>query len=192
MTLFLSFLLSITPVGEEDKIVFIYNNYHDDMIRFARFELKILGDPGYFHDAEDVVQEAFFKITKSAKKIDMDNNVKSYAFTTIVHEAYNFMSKKGRPNIAASCGDIRHHGPYHDDFIETIDLQDNRVIKAIGRLKDIYLVTFICRFLKKMTAEEIADQFDIPVKTVYTRLQRGKECLMKLLEEEGVIGCIKK
>ena len=66
----LQFLLSIADEKDHAKIEYLYNRYHEDMIRFARYRLRQKKMPNYELDAEDAVQNAFLKITKYIDKVD--------------------------------------------------------------------------------------------------------------------------
>jgi len=54
-------LLSITDESNHGKITYLYNNYHDDMIRLAKSRLKKHGCTNYEFDAEDIVQDVLKK-----------------------------------------------------------------------------------------------------------------------------------
>jgi len=48
----LSFLLSITDESNHSRIIYLYNTYHDDMIKLAKYRLKKSGLPNYELDSE--------------------------------------------------------------------------------------------------------------------------------------------
>ena len=54
----------LTDEEAHERILRIYRRFHDDMIHFARVRLRRMGDVNYLADSEDVVQNAFVKITK--------------------------------------------------------------------------------------------------------------------------------
>ena len=59
----LQFLLSITDESNHEKIMYLYNKYHDPMINYAVSKFKNMNRCNYAYDAEDAVQSAFVKIT---------------------------------------------------------------------------------------------------------------------------------
>ena len=92
----LLFLYTLVDPDDKYKIEYIYQTFHDDMIRLARSKLKTANMSNYNYDAEDVVQNAFVKITKYIKKIDIHVNpiaLRAYIFTIVSNEANSFMQE---------------------------------------------------------------------------------------------------
>lgn len=88
----LLFLYTLVDPSDHYKIEYIYNTYHNDMIKLAKSKLKRLGHPNYDLDAEDAVQNAFVKITRYIKNVDISvnhNELKAYVLTTVANEVYN-------------------------------------------------------------------------------------------------------
>ena len=55
---------------DKDKLQYIYNAYHDDMLRLAEYKLRAYSTDSIAHDTEDVVQNAWYRITKYIDSID--------------------------------------------------------------------------------------------------------------------------
>ena len=72
------------------------------------------------------------------------------------------------------------------NIIEDVDIQMmyEDVVKAIDDLDPVYSTTLLLKYERGMTPDQIAEQMDIPVKTVYTRLSRGKKLLRDALKGE--------
>ena len=93
----LAFLLTVAGESNREKIEYIYNKYHDDMIRFARHRLKSAGLNSYEVDAEDVVQNAFLKIVKYIDAIDLsrpEKQLKAYVFSIVANETKNVIADR--------------------------------------------------------------------------------------------------
>ena len=91
----LAFLLSLADEKDHAKIEYLYRRYHNDMLRFARSRLHQMGMPNYELDAEDAVQNAFFKITKYIRKIDFtaeEKEIKAYVLRIVANETINLAS----------------------------------------------------------------------------------------------------
>lgn len=71
-----------------------------------------------------------------------------------------------------------------DEFISSIQINERyeKVIQVIKKMDDRYSMTLLFRFRDDMSVSEISDYMGLPEKTVYTRLERGKRLLLKLLE----------
>ena len=58
------------------------------------------------------------------------------------------------------------------------------VVKAIENLDPVYSVTLLLKYERGLSPKEIAEMMEIPEKTVYTRLSRGKKMLRDALKGE--------
>lgn len=178
------YLISLVDANDAPKIEYIYRKYHRDMIRFAKFRLRKAKIASYEVDAEDVVQNAFVKISKHVKRISLDvseKELKAYVFSIVANESNNFISDY----IYVESLDEGHSELSDSDFFEGICIKEryNEVIGAIESMDERYSITLLYRYHNRMTVRQIAELMGIPEKTVYTRLMRGKSLLLKLLEE---------
>lgn len=180
----LLFLTTLVEGREIPKIEYIYNRYHRDMLRFAKFRLKKANIPDCATNAQDVVQSAFYKICKHIDKIDItvsEKELKTYILTIVANESSNFIS------------DYEFVEPFNDgycemsdnDFFKSVNIAESyeRVIKTIESMDEKYSITLLYRYHKGMSVKQIANLMGIPEKTVYTRLGRGKKLLIESLGE---------
>ena len=58
------------------------------------------------------------------------------------------------------------------------------VVKAIENLDPVYSTTLLLKYERGLTPAQIAEMMEIPEKTVYTRLSRGKKMLRDALKGE--------
>ena len=179
----LQFLLTISDESHHSKIEHIYNKYHDSMMHFAVSRLQDLGVENFGFEAEDVVQNAFMKITKHIDNIDLsrgEKDVKNYCFTILCNEIRNLLSDEEK--IFRNFEEFRFDNEYN--FVEELEIRENynRVVKAIEELDEKYSATLYLVFCKEMTVNEIAEMMGISPKTVYTRLTRGKKLLLESLK----------
>lgn len=182
----LSFLLLISEPAQCDRIEHLYRTFHDDMLRIAKSRLQVYGRKNYEMDAEDVVQGAFMKMTKyvHAIKPDADDReLEAYVMAILSHEICDFV-KDG--TYSAS---YEEYEDYIEDgrFFEQMRISEryDEVVEAIERLDEKYSVSMLLRYRDEMSVKEIAKLMEIPEKTVYTRLERGKKRLLELLDKEG-------
>ena len=59
----LQFLLTICDEEYHSRIEYIYNRFHDDMMRFAFSRFKTINSRDPLLNAEDAVQRAYLRIT---------------------------------------------------------------------------------------------------------------------------------
>ena len=181
----LIFLFMIADESNREKIEYIYNTYHDDMIRFARYRLRCLGISSYELDAEDVVQNSFLKIVKYIDAIDIsksEKQLKTYVFSIVANETKNLIAD----NMQYEDIDMYFERLSDEDFFEKLQLDSryDSVVEKIKQLDEKYSITFLLYYDKGMDVKKISELMGIAEKTVYTRLERGKRLLLDELSKE--------
>ena len=181
----LQFLLTICDEEYHSRIEYIYNRFHDDMMRFAVSKFKTMDSRNPVLDAEDAVQRAYLRITKYIDKLEFpihDNKLRCYVFSVVLHEVIR-ISEENVKNL-----EFREEILYDDGYniIEDIDIQlmYEDVVKAIEDLDPVYSITLLLKYERGLSPKEIAEMMEIPEKTVYTRLSRGKKMLRDALKGE--------
>ncbi len=174
---------------EKDKIAYIYRAYHGDLLRFARALLRRAGLPNVTTDAEDVVQNAFLKIIKYEKNVDFDKDdgeLRQYVFTVVYREAQNRICRQMEEQSYVDQLDDYADAISDDEFLRSLDIQHTyeRVVEIIKSMDERYSLPLYFCFCVGMTVKQVSDMLDIPEKTVYTRLTRGKQQLLELVKEE--------
>ncbi len=181
----LQFLFTICDEQYHSRIEYIYKRFHKDMFRFARNRFIAMNSHNPELDAEDAVQRAFLRITKYIHNLRFpmhDNKLRCYAFSVVLHETMRI------------CEENKKYYDFREEFfeddgyniIEDVDIQMmyEDVVKAIDDLDPVYSMTLLLKYERGMTPDQIAEQMDVPVKTVYTRLSRGKKLLRDALKGE--------
>ena len=74
--------------GSEDALCRIYEKYRDDLVRIAA---GLLND---ISTAEDVVQNVFFMLVRSAGKYEIRTNLKGYWTSCVVNKIRNLSRTK--------------------------------------------------------------------------------------------------
>lgn len=95
----LAFLLTIAEESDQPKIKYIYDSFHDEMMRFATNRFRKAGRENYLFDAEDAVQSAFMKIVRYIDRIDFSADKKklqNYVFSILVNEIYNILKENSK------------------------------------------------------------------------------------------------
>lgn len=136
-------------------------------------------------DALDLTQETFanaLRVLASGGTID---NPRAYLVTALKN--LFFRSKKKQGHEAASVEDV-------DIFIEdhqeeplpdpdTIDSDD--VQRALRRLPEEFRVPVVLYYYNEYSYEKIAEELDVPIGTVMSRLSRAKRYLKLALARSG-------
>ena len=139
-------------------------------------------------DAEDIVQEAFAKIYKNAKKFKKQEGIefKSWAYKVLVNTSYTFYQKLKKKQAVSM------------EFFETykydvIDEKDN--LKANLETKDIINKVLLelpeelrkiveMHYLKDMSYETISKNEKLTIPAIKMRLFRGRKLMKKALDNQ--------
>jgi RNA polymerase sigma-70 factor, ECF subfamily len=159
--------------GDATSFRHLIERYHDPLLRFL-FRLT-----GRREMAEDVFQDTFLQVHQSLGSFDVTRRFKPWVFTIAANKARDAMRRaQRRAAVSISPRDDESSGP--------IDLADLRIAspdsrlgaseqaamvqKAIdqmpARLREILLLAYF----QRLTYQQIAEQFEIPVGTVKSRL----------------------
>src|SRR6266851_6475312 len=153
-------------------------------------------------DAEDLVQETFFKAYKYYDKFEEGTNLKAWLFKILKNTFINNYRKKKLEPRSVDFAEI-------EDSFERIVRRDNSdrpsdpeaeffsgvldddVRKALESLPYDYRMVVILADLEDFSYKEIAEIMDCPAGTVMSRLYRGRKILQGLLHqyavEQGII-----
>ena len=177
----LNFLLSIAEDGTQDILKKTFTASHKDMLKVARNRLRSLKNAD--SAAEDAVENAFLKILKYAKNLpSSDRELRAYAITVTINECTNILLSDDEP--LSLCDDFPDKSFDEESFIESLHLKEryDDVVKGIKLLPDRYRTALYLKYVLELSVEEIAEEIAAPIKTVYTRLCRGKMMLKEYLE----------
>lgn len=165
--------------GNDDALGIIVEKYKDSLIFFV---MRYVGN---FYEAEDIVEDAFFKLAVKKPKLK-----KGYAFSTLLYtiarnEALSALRRKKKIRFE----NIDENGSVADEIsIEDICLREERkraVHGAVEKLPVAYREVIHLSFFDGMRNEEIAFVTKKSRKQVENLLYRAKISLRKELEKEG-------
>jgi RNA polymerase sigma-70 factor (ECF subfamily) len=143
-------------------------------------------------DAEDLVQETFFKAYKYYDKFEEGTNLKAWLFKILKNTFINNYRKKKLEPRSVDFAEIedsferivrrdnadRPSDPESEFFTGVLD---DDVRKALESLPYDYRMVVILADLEDFSYKEIAEILDCPVGTVMSRLYRGRKLLEKAL-----------
>lgn len=181
----LNFILSTTPIEYHDKITYLFETFHDDMLRLAKARLRAAKVPDPEHNAEDILQNCFLRITKYCDSIEFesgDDHLKSYVMTITANESYKFIQKHQYcEELDVNCEDESESHLLEDIILEE---RYNDIVTAIKKMDEKYSIPLFHYFVNEASPKKIAELLGLPEKTVYTRISRGKTKLIEKLNEK--------
>lgn len=156
-------------------------------ILVRRYEKKLTGF-GYRilnneKDAEEIAQDAFFKVYRTIEKIDVKRKFSTYLFEIAKNDCISLIRRR-HSNLSLA----------DETAIETDEMiyeaitrkeRKEKVKQAIATLKIKYRRVVELYYFDNLSYEEIAGKLKLPINTIRTHLLRAKKYLKKYLYEEN-------
>jgi RNA polymerase sigma-70 factor (ECF subfamily) len=159
--------------GQRDAAGALVDRYQKRMFNVA---LRMLGN---VQDAEDVTQTVFLNAFARLRTYDPKFRFFSWMYRMTVNASLNTI-KRRKPTVTLE--DVLVD-PAAEAAADRVTEAEDRVGKALMRLKpDDRAVVVLCHFVS-FSYEEIADVLEVPVKTVKSRLFTARERLRLALGE---------
>lgn len=145
---------------------------------------RMLNDP---NDANDVVQEVFFKVFRRIHAFRGDSSLKTWIYRIAVNEACNrrrYFQRHLRQELALDAGGEGWNpeetlaGETRSPFDEVLGREQHELLQeALSRINPVYRAAVILRDIEELSYEEIADVLQVALGTVKSRILRGREAL---------------
>ena len=134
--------------------------------------LNYFGNPS---DADDIVQETFYKLSKSRTDFDSEEHIRNWLIRVAVNEckriSLSFWWRKRRPL---------------EEYMETISFEtaeESELFSEVMKLKPKYRQAIHLFYYEGYSTAEIADILHVSQSTVTTRLARARHQLKEHLQE---------
>lgn len=143
-------------------------------------------------DANDLVQETYFKAYKAIERYHQGTNAKAWLFRILKNIFINEYRKRSNQPQRVDYEEILH---YHDEesssYTSYHDLREemfqnmmgDEVTNAINDLPVTFRVVILLCDIEGFTYEEISKILDIPIGTVRSRLHRARNLLKEKLKK---------
>ena len=141
-------------------------------------------------DAEDVVQDAAVRALRYFSSLRNDD-ARAWLLTIVRNTWYARFSKAGRAEQREVLIDMKDQRPDEQLDPEALVIQQQaveRAQRAIEELPADFREVLVLRELEGLSYKEIAEVIGTPIGTVMSRLARGRERLLAVLEPESPLG----
>src|SRR5579872_4818932 len=149
---------------------------------------------GNASDADDIVQEAALRAFRGIKSFGAVN-ARAWSLTIVRNTAFSWLTKN-KPKTVVFMNDLSaaeqqevEHGGAHSTRIETPEeialfkADAAEVEKALAQLPAQFREVIVLREINQMNYRDIAEITNVPIGTVMSRLSRGRQLLVGLLEK---------
>lgn len=146
------------------------------------FALRLCGDAD---TAEDLVQETFYHAWKNMDKLRHSDKARAWLFQTLRYRyAHWLRQRQRRPAIAVSIEGLPDHFEASDPSPLKVLADRESLQAALDTLHDRLKLPFLMVFLQGLTCQAAADQLDIPLGTVLSRIHRARRHLRDAMVRE--------
>ncbi len=176
-------LVKRTLAGDRTAFAVLVGRYQRGLFALIR---GIVRDPA---DADDLVQEAFYRAYRYLDRFDTDRNFRPWLFKIGANLSFRHLRKQRRgswisieaedPETGLTLGD-RLRSPGAEEAVPR-GVEHRRLAEAMDRLPPLYRSILVLRAVQELHYEEIAETLCIPVGTVMSRLSRARHALRELL-----------
>jgi len=165
-----------------DEIVYRYKD------RLINFLYRYTGNRD---DSEDLAQDAFIKLYRSKHLYQEIAKFSTWFYTIAINIAKTFKKKRGKLSTLS----ISDYDPENDkdfdipsgskdpDELANAAIENFYIQRAINSLDDTYKEAIVLRDIQDLDYEEIAGILEVPIGTVKSRINRGREKLKVLLKD---------
>lgn len=134
------------------------------------------------YDAEDAVQNACYKAWLHQQDILSEQAYLPWLRKIVFHECVSILRKRSRSAILMPTEEVAERNAAGDqatDFVQAVIVKD-----AMSTLADKYAVPLRLKYYMRCSITEIAQQMEIPLGTVKSRMHQGKRMLASVLGEK--------
>ncbi|MFS1514134.1 RNA polymerase sigma factor [Chengkuizengella sp. SCS-71B] len=136
---------------------------------------------GHRETAEDLSQEVFIKLFRTLSSFQGSSKFKTWLYRLTVNLVIDHRRSQKRKSVVAWADEIKDKlftDSNEEPETKTIAKEKQELVhQLINSLPDKYRIIIYLHHLKEFSCSEIAEIMQLPIKTVETRLYRGKKRL---------------
>jgi RNA polymerase sigma-70 factor (ECF subfamily) len=145
-------------------------------------------------EAEDLLQETFYKSFKSFDQYQKNTNFRAWIFKIMVNTYITGYRKSVRRPKNVSLENMEDFQIYHNTSLDSEsfesynqnfdgELFEDEIKNALEKLPYYFRIVVLLSDVEEFSYQEIANMIDIPVGTVMSRLHRGRALLRNRLSK---------
>ncbi len=177
-------LVEALQAGSKEAFEKLYNKYSKKIYNISR---KMYLDN---EEAENIVQDVFFKIWRNRINLDSQLSFNSYLITIAKSIIIKLAQKKAR-FVAYQDYSININPSFSietEDYIVLKDIQEASS-RALDELPARQKQVFLLKNSEYLTTDEITSRLGLSKRTVENQLYRATKLLKEKLMKAGLIGC---
>ena len=158
--------------GSQRRVEPLVDAHYEPLYRYA-YRLS-----GSAADAEDLTQDTFCKAQMKLAQLRETARAKAWLFS-ILRNTYLHRVRERRHESAASLADIAEVAAPLPDALPEVEPEELQ--RALNELPEGFRTPVILYYFEDFSYRDIAEQLDVPIGTVMSRLSRAKTYLRNRL-----------
>ena len=158
------------------------------------YSIALSKTKGNYFDAEDLVQETFIKAFKAWHQFQQGTELKNWLSTILQNTFINKYNKKKKDKAVDGLDELEDYQLGSAESMSSVaelsaemaalkTLSSKEVNAAMRQLGSEFRDVVFMAIVEERSYAEIAEELEIPIGTVMSRLHRGKAKLRKLLAD---------
>jgi RNA polymerase sigma-70 factor (ECF subfamily) len=175
--------MTVGKIDSKEKLIELMGQYKNLVFSLS---LKMTGD--YFA-AEDITQETFISAYQHLSEFDGQSE-KAWLCRIASNKCVDYMRAAERRAVATLEEEMpQDQATVRDGPLEQVVTADTmeRLRRSCDELPEPYKTPAILYFDRGLTAKEISQQTEAPLKTVQSQIYRAREMLKKKIRKEELI-----
>jgi len=148
-------------------------------VALYRYAYRLTGSAA---DAEDLTQDAFCKAQLNFSQLREPGRAKPWLFS-ILRNGYLHRARSRKQEASVSLDDVGDFAEVSADPLPEIDPE--QLQQALHELPEVFRTPIILYYFEDFSYRDIAEQMDLPLGTVMSRLARAKSFLRGRLLPNG-------
>ena len=157
--------------GRQAKVQSLVDKHYEALYRYA-YRLS-----GTTTDAEDLVQEAFCRAQEKLGQLRELERAKAWLFS-ILRNTYLHRLRLGQRSRTVPLNDL---GDVAEPPENLPEIEPQKLQEALSELPEIFRTPVIMFYFEEFSYRDIAEQMEVPLGTVMSRLARAKSYLRSRL-----------
>jgi len=157
--------------GRQAKVQSLVDEHYEALYRYA-YRLS-----GTTADAEDLVQEAFCRAQEKLGQLRELERAKAWLFS-ILRNTYLHRLRLGQRSRTVPLNDL---GDVAEPPENLPEIEPQKLQEALSELPEIFRTPVIMFYFEEFSYRDIAEQMEVPLGTVMSRLARAKSYLRSRL-----------
>ena len=162
--------------GDSRSFDFLFNKYYKDLVLFSCVFLKER------ESSEDIVQDLFFRLWENRENLTIESSLKAYLLTAVRNSCFEELRHqevvRTHQNYVMGSSNLIDYNTEH--YLLYSDLNDH-LQEAIKKLPEDMRTIFEMNRFKNLKYREIAEELNVSVRTVESKISKSLEFLRKHL-----------